>query len=868
MSAAVGASGRPRWGRAVAWALPLRFALRDLRGGLRGFFVLFACVALGVGAIVAVGSTARSVADSVAAGGRKLVGGDVAFSLAHREATPQELAYLSARGDVSTIAQQRSMARAGDKTTLVEIKAVDALWPDHGGRRAELGQAVFEPPATAADALSGGGLAARVAAEAALFAKLGVAPGATIRIGESEMVLASRLVSEPDRLAAALGFGPRVVMSIEALRASGLIQPGSLTRWTYRVALPKGATSAQAQALADGFAAAFPEAGYSVRRSDHASPEFDANVSRFTDFLTLVGLTALVVGGVGAANAANAFVARKRADMATLKSLGASGGRVVAIALTQVMLIAAAAAAAGAAAGAAAPFAASGALGDALPVPLDPAIYPREMALGALYGLLAAFAFSIGALGRAHDAPVAALFRDAVDVSSGGAARLRYRVMAAAGFAALIGAAAAFAGSARLALIYAAATAAAFLALRGVAQLAMAAARRAPRPKNAPARLALSNIHRPGALTPSVVLSLGLGLTLLVALGLVQANVAGQLSRSVSGRTPSFFFLDLNARQAGDFERFIAKEASGARLERVPMMRGRIVRVKDQPAEQVKASEDSEWALRGDRGVTYSAAVPEGSTVTKGAWWAPDHAGPALVSMEEGVARGLGLDVGDTITVNTLGRNVTATIANLRRVDWRSFGINFVLVFSPDAFRGAPHTELATISFASDIGEGRELALLKAVNDAFPTVTSVRVREALEAAREMVDTLAGAVRAAASIAVAASILVLAGALSAGREARVYDAVVLKTLGATRRQLALAYLYEYAAMGAATAAFGVAAGTAAAWAATTRLLKLDFAFEPKSALIATALALILTVGLGFLGAWRIFGESPARHLRAL
>ena len=846
--------------------LPLRFALRDLRGGLNGFFVLLACVALGVAAIVAVGATARGVSDAVAAGGRKLVGGDVAFSQAHREASAQELAFLSARGAVSVIAQQRSMARAGDKTTLVEIKAVDGLWPDHEGRRPELGQAVFDPPADVRTALAGGA-PPRIAAEAALFAKFGVAPGATVRIGESEMVLASRLVSEPDKLAAALGFGPRVVMSIDALRASGLIQPGSLTRWTYRLTLPGMATSAQAQAVVDAFNAAFPEAGYTTRRSDRASPEFDANITRFSDFLTLVGLTALVVGGVGAANASAAFVARKRADMATLKSLGASGGRVVAIALTQVMLIAALAALIGAALGAAAPFLAAGALGDALPLPLEPAIYPREMALGALYGLLATFAFSIAALGRAHDAPVAALFRDGVDLSTH-AARRRYRVMAGLGFLALIGAAAAFAGSARLALIYAAATAAAFLALRGVAQLVMAAARRAPRPRNTPARLALSNIHRPGALTPSVVLSLGLGLTLLVALGLVQANVAGQLSRSVSGRTPSFFFLDLNAQQAGDFERFVAKEATDAKLERVPMMRGRIVRVKDVPAEQAKASEDSEWALRGDRGVTYAAAIPEGSTIVKGAWWAPDHAGAALVSMEEGVARGLGLDVGDAIVVNVLGRNVTATIANLRQVDWRSFGINFVLVFSPNTFRGAPHTELATISFPTDIGEPRELALLKSVNDAFPTVTSLRVREALEAAREMVDKLAGAVRAAASIAVVASILVLAGALSAGREARVYDAVVLKTLGATRGQLALAYLYEYAAMGAATALFGVAAGTAAAWAATSRLLKLDFVFEPKAALAAAALALALTVGLGFLGAWRTFGESPARRLRAL
>lgn len=845
--------------------LPLRFALRDLRGGLRGFFVLLAVVALGVAAIAAVGSTARGLSEAVAAGGRKLVGGDLAFSQAHREASPQELAFLQARGAVSVIAQQRSMARAGERSTLVEIKAVDAAWPDHRGALPELGQAALDPPSPVAEALAAGP-PAKIVAEAALFAKFGLEPGATVRIGDSDMILAARLVSEPDKLAAALGFGPRVVMSLDALRASGLIQPGSLTRWTYRLALPAGSGAAEAQKVAEAFAAAFPDAGYTVRRSDRASPEFDANLSRFTDFLTLVGLTALVVGGVGAANASAAFVQRKRADMAALKALGASGGRVVAIALTQVMLIAALAALIGAALGAAAPFALARFFGDVLPLPLEPAIYPREMALGAFYGLLATFAFSIAALGRGHDAPVAALFRDAVDATPR-PVRRRYRAMAAAGFAALIVAAALFSGSARLALIYALATAVAFAALRGVAAILMALARRAPRPRDTSARLALSNIHRPGALTPAVALSLGLGLTLLTALGLVQANIAGQLSRSVSGRTPSFFFLDLNTRQAEDFARFVAGAAPDARLERVPMMRGRIVRVKDTPAERAKASEESEWALRGDRGVTYSTGVPEGSKIVKGAWWAADVAGPPLVSMEEGVARGLGLDVGDQITVNVLGRNVTATVANLRQVDWRSFGINFVLVFSPQTFRGAPHTELATISFPTDIGEARELALLKQVSDAFPTVTALRVREALEAAREMVDKLAGAVRAAASIAVAASILVLAGALAAGREARLYDAVVLKTLGATRRQLALAYLYEFAGLGVATALFGAAAGTAAAWATTAKLLKLDFVFDPAAALGAAALALAVTAALGVLGAWRAFGESPARRLRA-
>jgi putative ABC transport system permease protein len=839
----------------------LRFALRDLRGGLSGFGVFLACIALGVAAIVGVGSTSRGLSDGLAAEGRRILGGDVSYSLNHREASAEELAFLRSRGRVGVVATQRAMARADGRSTLVEIKAVDESYP-------MVGALEIAPPSVdgrgALDAAS-----PRVYAEPALLAKLDVQPGARMRIGDLEVALAARLVSEPDKLAGGIGFGPRVLMTIAALKATGLVQPGSLTRWTYRVVLPDGASASDAaiQALTAELRARFPEAGFEARGRGNVSAQFERNLERFAQFLTLVGLTALVVGGVGVANAASAFVERKRADMATLKSLGATGGRAVSILLTEAMLIAGLGVALGLAVGAAIPFLVALLARGVLPFPLAAAVYPRELALGALYGGLAAFAFSVVPLGRAHDAPVVALFRDGARASARWP-KPRYVLAAALAGAALVGAAAAFSGDPRLALIYAGATLGAFALLRLVAWALMALARRAPRPRATAPRLALSNIYRPGALTPSVVLSLGLGLTLLVALAVVESNVSGQLRRGLPGRTPSFFFLDVRSQEAHAFADFLKQEAPDGVVERTPMMRGRITRVKDVPSEQVAAAPDAAWALEGDRGVTYAANLPAGSTLAKGAWWAADYSGPPLVSMEQGVARGLGLDVGDAITVNVLGRPLTARIANLRQVDWRSFGINFVLVFSPSAFRGAPHTELATIALPGPTNEAREMTLLKRVGDAYPAVVSVRVREALDAADAIVAQIAAATRGAASIAVLASILVLSGALAAGRGARIYDAVVLKTLGATRRQLVLAYLIEYGLIGLATAMFGLAAGTLAGEAVAAGIMKLDVAFEPGPALAAAGAALALTMALGLIGAWRVLGESPARRLRAL
>lgn len=843
----------------------LRLALRDMRGGLRGFGIFLACIALGVTAIVAVNSVSRGLTDGLAREGRTILGGDIAFSINHREIGAEERAVLERAGTISVIVTQRSMARAGNgESTLVDLKAVGADWP-------VAGSAKLDPPMPLQQALALKDGAYGIVAEAALAARLNIANGARLRIGDLDVELRATLVSEPDKLAGGIGFGARVLLSQEALKASGLIQPGSLTRWHYRVTLPgaggHSASEAQVAALEAEMKKAFPDAGWEVRGRSNVSPQFSKNVERFTQFLTLVGLTALVVGGVGIANAVAGFVERKRASLATLKSLGSTGGHAFAFALAQVMAIAGLGIVIGLVAGAVIPFVVVALFGELIPVPLIASLYPGELATGALYGALTALTFALAPLGRVHDIPVAALFRDQIAPDRAWPRR-RYLAAMAAAAGLLIAAAYLFAFEKRIALAYVGATLGAFILLRFVALGVMALARALPRPRGAELRLALTNIHRAGALTPAVVLSLGLGLALLVALTLIESNIRGQISRGLPGKTPAFFFMDVRSADAAAFSDFLKSKAPDANIERVPMMRGRITRVGDLRPEEVKAKENASWVLEGDRGITYSADLPQNSNLVAGEWWPKDYRGEPLVSMEREIADGLGLKIGDRITVNVLGRNMTARIANLRQVDWRSFGINFVLVFSPNTFAGAPHTELATLAFPGPANDGRDLGLLREIGRAFPTVTSVRVRDALEAVNKIVEQLALAIRGASGVAIVASILVLGGAVAAGQRARIYDAVVLKTLGATRKRLLAAYLIEYGMIGAATALFGLAAGTLAAWGVASRIMRLDFAMDWSAALIAAFGALVLTVILGLAGTWRVLGEAPARHLRTL
>src|SRR5215470_17954388 len=788
------ASMPPGGGRPAS--LSLRYALRELRGGLRGFYVFITCIALGVMAISGVGSIAASLRDGLAREGRTLLGGDVAFALFQREAKPAEVAFLHSRGQVSVAATSRVMARTTDgRLALVELKAVDDAYP-------LLGELTLRPKLPLADLLAERDGAFGAAVDPTLLARLDLKLGDVVTVGEARFQIRSVVEAEPDKLAGGIGLGPRFLVGEAGLRATGLIQPGSLIRWVYRVKLPDNADDDRAAAaLIDDARKAVPEAGWEIRSRANASPQLERTIDRFTQFLTLVGLAALLVGGVGVANAVKSHIDRRLDVIAAFKALGATGRNVFSIYLTQVVVLAGLGSVIGLAAGAALPYVIVGLFGKILPLPVVPALHFDELALSFVYGLLTALAFGLWPLGRVHDVPVAALFRDVVS-GSWHRPRWRYVVLMAAVIAALIAVAIGLAYDKRIAAVFVASSIAVFLLLRAIASGLMALARRMPRSRITMLRLAITNIYRPGALTPSVVLSLGLGLAVL-----------------------------------------------GVK------------------ADDLKPSHDTEWVLQSDRGLTYTGEIPKGSKIIEGEWWGADYQGPPLVSIEKKIADGLRLKLGDEIVVNLLGRDIQAHIGNMRNIDWQGLGINFVLVFSPNAFKGAPHSHVATLTEANSDPAG-DARIIKQVADAFPMVTSVRVREALETIGTVVSNLALAIRGASAVTLISAILVLGGALAAGHRHRVYDAVILKTLGATRVRLLGAYALEYLMIGLATAIFGVIAGSVAAWLIVTRLMTLSYVWQAGSAAGVVAAALVVTVGLGLAGTLLALNQKPATVLRNL
>jgi putative ABC transport system permease protein len=844
-------------------AAAVRIAHREIAGtlrrSLRGFGIFVACLALGVAAIAAVGALGRAFEATLAAQGDAILGGDLAVSVNHRPLDPAQIAFFAARGRTSEVATLRAMARTSDggETALVEAKAVDAAWPLVG--RATLPDGSDARPLVAGAPRDG---VFPALAEETLLARLKVAVGDEIALGGTRLRIAGILADEPDRLASGIGFGPRLLVSRAALEASGLLAPGSLVRWHLRVALADPARLAATIAEAG---TAFPGAGWEIRTRTDAAPGTKATIERFVQFLTLVGFTTLVIGGIGVANAVTGHLERRRRTIAVWRSLGATRGQIFLVHGIEIGAIALIGVGLGLALGLAAPFLLAGPIGGALGVPLTPVAAPADWLLAAAEGLLTAALFTVGPLARAVETPPAVLFRDTIAANPGRRrAGLVATILVGLALVALVVAAA---PDRRITLPYLVVLAVALVGLRLVARGLVALLARLPRPERFEWRAAISAMVRPGAATGAILASIGLGATLIVALLEIENGLLKAVETTIPGEAPSFFFLDVPARDADAFRAFLAERATGARVEDVPMLRGRITALKGVPVEKVTIEERMRFMLAGDRGITYAAAPPPHSSIEAGKWWDEAHAGPPLVSLDADAASGLGLVVGDTITVNVLGREIEAKIANLRRIEWNRLAINFFMVFSPDAFRGAPVTRLATVTWPGGGQAEKETALMRAVVDRFPVVTAVRVRDALAQVDALVRRSASGISVVAGFAVVAAALVLAGSLAARGEARVRNAAILVALGATRRRLVAALAVELALLGLIGGLFASLVGSLAAHHVLTRIMKLPFAPDPGTLVAVLVGTLVVTLGLGLLATRTALSARPADVLRA-
>ena len=827
------------------WTLAWRLARREMRGGLAGFRIFLICIAVGVAAIAAVHSLSGAIGAGLARDARVLLGGDIVVRTTYRPVGGETRARLEELGRVSETVEMRAMARSGESAGLVELKAVDAAYPLAGTVRLSNGLALGE-------AFQGLG----AVAEPTLLDRLGLEVGDTVAVGEAQYTIRATIEREPDRTVGLFTFGPRLMVDRKGLRASGLVRPGSLIRYHYRILLDRPADSG-------GILADLREEGlernWRVRGLDGAAPGLRRTITRLTLFMTLVGLAALTVGGIGVANAVRAHLAAKRATIATLGCLGATPAFILKLFGLQIAVMAGLATAIGVGIGASVPLALQGVLAELLPVDPEFGVYPRALLMAASFGALAAALFAAWPLAAAARTAPVALFRDV---------RGRARAGRGAGFA-VAGLAAALAAltiltapDPRFAAWFVAGTLVTFALFAASARATVGLARAFRGAGPGALRRALAGLARPGGETAGLLLSLGFGVTVMVAIATVEDGFADQLRDRLPRDAPSHFFIDIQPGQVAEFEDIVEADPE-ARLDQIMAhLRARIVALNGTRADRAEVAPQARWGLNDELGISHAAAAPDGTEIVAGTWWPSDHNGRPRISFDAQLAAGFGLGVGDRITFNILGREVDAEIANLRRISWDNLRMQFTTIFAPGALEGAPQTFIATVRADPDA----EARLTAGMAKALPNVSAIRVKDALDRAAELLFRIGLAVRAVAAVGLAAGLAVLAGAIAAGRRRRERDAVIFKVLGATRRDLARSYLVEFLILGAVAAAIGSALGLAAGFVLLEEVMGLAWTAPLRPALATAATAVALTALFGFVGTWRVLGRPAASALR--
>ena len=836
----------------MGWRTAWTIARRDLSARFRGLRLLLVCLFLGVGALAAIGTLTGAIGKELSTRGRAILGGDVEISVWQRSATPTESAAFARLGTVSGGYRMQAMARAGDLAAPVELKAVDQAWP-------LVGRLVLSDGRTVGAPAEGEVWIAQGAAD-----RLGVGPGATIAIGTAALKVGGIIADEPDRLSEGFALGPVVIAHQDAPAKAGLLAPGAMYRAKYRIALP---AAVDPEKVVDSLKQQFPSSGFELRTRERAAPGAERFVARMGDFLILVGLAALVIAGIGIGGGVSSYLEARRGAVATLKVLGATSGDIARVYLLQIGAAALVGSIAGLAAGVLVTPLLAKALGQLLPVAGGFTLDPWALLRAALFGLLVATVFAAPPLLAARRFPAMALFRARVAPLS---SQWRDAAMpVGVGLAGIVGLSLIGSRQPEMVLGFLGGAAVVLFLLGALGWSIRRLAARLPRPARPLLRIALSNLHRPGAQTGALVTALGFGLSAFVLLAAIQTSLDANIQSRVPQRAPDYFVLDVPRDRAGEFTRTVQNEAPGAKVRTVPALRGSILAYG--PADRMirvsslKEIPENAWPLRGERGLTYSADVPEGNVVTAGQWWSKDHAGEPLVSVDERLAEALDLKIGDQLTIGLLGIERTARISSFRRIDWDSLGFNYVLVFSPNAIADAPHNLAAMIDLPKDTQRG---AMLRTLVRSFPSSSVIEVGGVLTQARDLLRQVSLAILAAASVAVLAGIAVLLGAIAAARASRIYDNVILRVLGASRRQLLGLQLAEYALLATVLAGVALLLGTATAWLVVVKLFEFDWLPNWTAVFATLGLGLALVIAFALAASLPLLRAKPARALREL
>lgn len=837
----------------------LSTALRETKSNLRDFRVMVLSLFLGVFVISLIYNITDALENGLNKNGKAILGGDVLIRQIYNPITADQLNYLATYGTISQSIEMRGLVYndANEQAGLSEIKAIDDHYPLFG--KIELTNAgLVDNIHTFLKTAENG--KPNIVMDEGLKNRLELNIGETVQLGSIEFTLKDTITNEPDRAGGGtFTVAPRTMLRIDALKTTKLLVPGAQTYYKYRIAL---SNPDQIDALESSLNDRYAEASWRFRKYTNASPRIERFLEQLSLFFTLVGLSALLIGGVGIGNATKVVIQKRVASIAVMKTLGASKsfvfylwvailtmtsliGVIPAIILAQIL-----------------PFIIFDTLGPLIPITAIPTISFTSIIQSVFLAFSILFLFSILTLSIAAQLKPALLLKTAITNGIEGKADKSITRVFIALLCLVISVVVLTSPRPDFTLAFTIGALATFLILRVTSWCIIKALTPLKNSKKLTLRLAVLSLVRTGNQTLTILVALGLALTLFTMIALIEDNIKNRISDDIPEDAPAFFFIDIQKSQMAEFEAMLQSFPDVADLQKVPNLRGRIKYINGENAEDALVDQSESWLLRGDRGFTYLTEQPKHSELLDGEWWSPDYDGPPIISIVEDVADAFDIGAGDEITLNVLGRDITATVANVRSVNWSTMTINFSITFAPGTLDNAPHSYLATIIAPED----QENKIMSAIAQQFPNITAIQVREALQIVTDILEQIAIAMRVIASLALVTGILVLFSSILSTFRQRRYETILMKVIGVTPKMIARATKIEFAILGLAAGTLALLIGSLGSYLVVVYIMKSDWVLSLNIALSTVSASLVITFIFSFWALSRILQAKPHQYLR--
>lgn len=844
------------------WAA-VRIGLLDLRGDLRRFVLLVVCLAVGTALIAGVSSVGASIAASIDANAAVLMGGDLELSRADRPANAEELATMQGFGSIATVIDTNVRAQSATADAFVDLAAVGDTYPLVGAVQSPQ----LPPDVSLSDFLGAREEVFGALLDLLMLDQLAIAVGDRFQLGGTEFEARGTLSKLPDAAVRGFRLGLTALVTAEGFsvisdRTSPL--PGLGSWFRYKILLDGG----DAEVAKGQLQVALADTGWTVRSSRDGLGPMVRYYDLFMRFLVIVGLGSLLIGGVSVWSGMQAYIAERANVIAILRSMGADRSRVFIHFFSQVAALAALGVGIGLLIGGGAAFIVLPFVGQAVGISLSSTLHPQPLLIAAAAGFVTAFAFSYLPLQQAQTIRPVHLFRSKglaaapVDWSN---LLLSWRIvpllLAVVAFLLL---AYAMTEDALLVIAFAGASLVAALVFQLFVAFVQAMLRRLPDAPNRILRHAVRAISAAGANAASVVVSAGMALTMLIVVLILQDNLRQEFFGASAFDAPTLVASDLFPDEVETLEAMSGPGTDMPFFVATPMLRGALRQVNGVPAADVQTrGPEATFLLSGEVPLTFRNQMPITSKLTAGDWWPPDYQGSGLVSLHQSLRSGLGVDIGDTLTFEIFGEQITVEIANFRDYSWQG-GIDFLATFSPGVLEAYPTTLFAAVTALP----GREDAAERELATALPAISFIAIGDTLKQITNALSQLSFAAALIGGVAVGNGLLVLIGSLASGRRQREADTVITKVLGATRLELMVTAFTQYLLLGLLAAIPATILGIGLGWLISEVMLEVDFTVGSALLLVVLGVATLITAGLGATTILRAASARPARLLRDL